>query len=90
MASAVPVLATRAGQICEVIEHQRSGFLVSRNNVSEAVEHILYLKNNPARAREIGLAGRAEIERYYNWQRAAAETEKIFLSLVNGKKGHTQ
>jgi glycosyltransferase involved in cell wall biosynthesis len=81
MACGLPVIATRAGQISEVIQDKRNGLLVD-NNLDEIIKNILLLKNNRDMASQIGREARATIERYYNWGRVAEETEGILRRLI--------
>ncbi len=85
MACGLPVIATDIGQISDVIKHQRNGILVN-NNIDKIVDNILFLKNNPEKAKQIGCEARKDIENYYNWERVGEETEKILKSLIKGKE----
>ena len=82
MSCGLPVLATDIGQISEAVQNGKDGFLLKDNNIDDAVRHILFLKNNPALAQKMGQEGRKKVEEYYNWARAAEETEKVFRSVI--------
>ena len=81
MASALPIIATRAGQIAEVIQDNQDGILVTSGS-DEIAEKILFLKRNTAKARQMGIMARKKIEEFYNWERVGKETEKILKSLT--------
>lgn len=85
MASGIPVVATKIGQIAEVVKDGQSGFLIEKNDIGDVVEKILFLKNNPKTAKDMGKKGREAVENYYNWQRVGEETEAVFKQLLNGK-----
>ena len=81
MASGLPVIATDAGQIQEVIQDGQNGILVN-NDINAIIEKILFLKNNPHEAHQMGTQARKAIEDYYNWERVGKETEKIMMELI--------
>ena len=83
MACGLPVIATDSGQISEVIKDRRNGILVN-NDLDKIIDSILFLKNNPEKAKQIGLEARKDIENYYNWERVGEETEKILKNLIYG------
>ena len=82
MASALPVVATRAGQIAEIIQNNQDGVLVG-SDTDEIAEKILFLKRNPENARRMGLMARKKIEEFYNWERVGKETGTILQSLLS-------
>jgi phosphatidylinositol alpha-1,6-mannosyltransferase len=75
--SGLPVVAGRSGGVPEVVRHGETGLLVEPESVEETAEAIRTLLRDPARARALGAAGRREIERYYNWDRATADLVAI-------------
>ena len=46
MACGLPVIATKLGQISEVIKNKMNGILVNDNDIDEIIENILFLKNS--------------------------------------------
>ena len=83
MASGLPVVATNAGQICQVLKHKDNGLLVSaENDIDEIIRNILFLKNNPEAANTMGRNARKSIKDYYNWERVASESEKVLQSVL--------
>lgn len=67
MAAGLPVVATRAGGIPEIVEHGRTGLLVSRNDPKAMAESIMALLDDPDQRRAMGRAGRARVESYFTW-----------------------
>ena len=63
MSVARPVIATRVGGLSEVVEPGRTGFLISPDRPSELGHALVNLARDPARAEELGLAGRARQRR---------------------------
>jgi glycosyltransferase involved in cell wall biosynthesis len=76
MASGIPVIGTNVGQIKHVIEEQRNGLLTD-NAIDDLTEKIVFLKDNPDAAREMGLRGREAVLGKYNWDKVVLQTEAI-------------
>ena len=66
MSVARPVIATRVGGLPEVVEPGRTGFLISPDRPSELAHALVNLARDPARAEELGLAGRARQRRAFS------------------------
>lgn len=72
MACAVPVVATRAGGLPEVVEDGVTGILVAREDPEGLASAIASLLRAPAVRRAMGTAGRRRVERLFSWNRVAA------------------
>jgi glycosyltransferase involved in cell wall biosynthesis len=66
MSVARPVIATRVGGLPEVVEPSRTGLLISPDRPSELAHALVNLARDPARAEELGLAGRARQRRAFS------------------------
>jgi glycosyltransferase involved in cell wall biosynthesis len=66
MSVARPVVATRVGGLPEVVENGRTGFLIPPDRPSELAHALVNLARDPARAEELGLAGRARQRRAFS------------------------
>jgi glycosyltransferase involved in cell wall biosynthesis len=75
MASATPLITTTAGGIGAVVENGRTGVIVPERDAGAIASAMRNLLENPARAREIGVAARAEVERSFGWNRVAERFE---------------
>ncbi len=62
MATGLPVVATRVGGVPEIVQHRRTGFLVSEDDSDALTNAIIELVRNPNRAREMGARARAYVE----------------------------
>ena len=80
-ACGVPIAATRAGGIPEVVEHEATGLLVSPRSPEALADAILELLENPARARRLAAEGRRRLPRF-GLTRMAADMEKIYDSIA--------
>ncbi len=76
-ASGLPVIAGRSGGIPEMVRDGETGLLVDPERVSPLVEAIGALVDDTARAKQLGAAGRAAVEKYFNWDRAVAELRDV-------------
>lgn len=70
MAAGLPVVATRSGGIPGIVQHERTGLLVSRNDPQAMADAIVALLDDPDRRRALGRAGRARVESLFTWDHA--------------------
>jgi len=78
MASATPLITTRAGGIGSVIEDGRTGLLVAERSPHAIAAAVRSLVENPALAKAIGIAARAEVQRTFGWARTAERFEAAY------------
>ncbi len=86
-ASGLPIVATDVGGNRDVVKDGISGFLVPPKNpetLASAMRHLMTLPKD--RRQEMGLAGRALVEKEYSLERIVDQWEGIYLSLLR-KKG---
>jgi glycosyltransferase involved in cell wall biosynthesis len=88
MASAIPVVASRAAGLSEVVGHEETGLLVKRGNVAELAHSILRLLKDENLRRSMGRAGRERALRNFTWDRIAGDTARQYEQLLApGKEG---
>ncbi len=58
-----PVIGGNVGGISKQIDHGENGFLVS--SPEEAAEHLVFLLNNPEKAKEMGAAGKDKVRKNF-------------------------
>ncbi|MBI4377008.1 MAG: glycosyltransferase [Elusimicrobia bacterium] len=80
-ACGVPIAATTAGGIPEVIEHERSGLLASPRQPEALAANIVRLAEDPGLARRLAAAARADLGRF-SLSRMAEAVENIYGELV--------
>lgn len=68
-----PVVVGDSGGAREALVDGETGILVDGTRVEEVAAAVADLLADPARADEMGRAGRVRVERHYTWPRAAAE-----------------
>jgi glycosyltransferase involved in cell wall biosynthesis len=66
MSVARPVIASRIGGVPEAVEDGKTGLLVPPDRPSEVVAALIALARDPARAKELGCAGRARQQRSFS------------------------
>jgi len=72
MACGLPVVATRAGGIREIVEHGKTGFLVDPVHVqSEMRSHILTLLQDDRLRQQMGRDSRERVESHFTWEHSA-------------------
>ena len=77
MACGRPVVGSDCGQVAEIVQHGRDGFLF--DNTAEGLRGSLLLAyEGRAHLGQMGQAGRLKVERHYNWQKIAELTLEIF------------
>ncbi|QHW33398.1 glycosyltransferase family 4 protein [Paenibacillus rhizovicinus] len=72
MACGLPVVATRAGGMKEIIDHGVTGYMVDPEHVvAEMRSRLLELLCNDQLRREMGLQSRQRVEQHFTWQHSA-------------------
>jgi colanic acid/amylovoran biosynthesis glycosyltransferase len=83
MAMGLPVVSTQHSGIPELVENGISGFLVPERDVNALVEKLSYLIEHPEIWFEMGKAGRAYVEEYYNIDKLNDRLVEIYQQLLN-------
>jgi glycosyltransferase involved in cell wall biosynthesis len=82
MARGLPVVATRVGGNPEVVVDGETGFLVPAQSPSDLAAAILRVHRDPARGRQMGLAGRRRVELNFEVGRMVAAYETLYADLL--------
>lgn len=82
MAAARPVVAYRFGAPAETVVHGETGLLVDEGDVAGLARALVALLRDPARARAMGVAGRARVRALYTEQARAEAVEAFLLGLL--------
>jgi phosphatidylinositol alpha-1,6-mannosyltransferase len=82
MASATPVVVTTAGGLAQAVADGQTGRVVPERDSNALAAAISGLLDQPDRARALGLAARARVERDFSWARVAARFEAIYDDAV--------
>jgi colanic acid/amylovoran biosynthesis glycosyltransferase len=81
-ATGLPIIGSRVGGIPECILDGRTGFLVPERDEHALAQRITELLDDPAKRHQMGLAGRALVERQFDIQRQTAALESLYDSLL--------
>ncbi len=77
MAAGKAVIASRVGQIAEIINDGENGILCEPDNTSQMVQKLSELLNSPSRRIEIGEKARRTIEAEHTWEIKAKQWEEL-------------
>jgi glycosyltransferase involved in cell wall biosynthesis len=84
MAAGLPVVATNAGGIPEIVQNGRTGFLAAQDKADELSSAIVTLVQNPGVAKEMGARGRAYVEKTHSVHQLSAHLHDLYaLALGN-------
>ncbi|AFY78752.1 glycosyltransferase [Pleurocapsa sp. PCC 7327] len=86
MAMGLPVISTFHAGIPELVEDGISGFLVSECDVDATAEKLGYLIEHPEVWSEMGRAGRAHVEKYFDTHALNNELVKIYQQLLSSEE----
>ncbi len=81
MASCLPVIATKVGAVPEIIENDKSGFVIRPRDVDDLTKKIILLIENPEKRFEMGRIGRQIVEKKFDINKNIAKIEKIYKRL---------
>lgn len=82
MACEVPVVATRAGGIGEVIQHGVQGFLCGIDEWEELEDYCLQLLQNPELHQQMSKSAREQVVKHFSMKRMVKELEDIYLQVL--------
>ena len=68
MASGLPVCATRAGGLQDIIVHEKTGLLFDRGNAASLAEGLRKMLEDDTLRRTMGMAGRSRVVDNYRWE----------------------
>lgn len=83
MASGIPVIGSHFPLWRVLIEDNRVGVCVDPNNPQSIAAAILYLKNNPDMAQEMGAVGKRLVREKYNWDIEAQKLIVFYQKLMD-------
>ena len=86
MACELPVVATKAGGLMEVVDDGKTGILVKYGEVSQLSTAITRLLQNPSEAREMGRQGRIKVQEMFTWLSVAKRIEDAYDTLPNRRE----
>lgn len=85
MASGVPVVASRIGQICEFVDEDVDGLLVDAGDVAQLADALCVLVENPEQRKLLGEKGRAKAVQHFDWSNVL---RRILATVTVPDQGH--
>ena len=82
MAMKVPVIASRIGGLEEIVEHEKTGLLVTPADADALAEAIRKLADNPEMSRRMGAAGRRKVEEKFSIESTIRRTEALYRECI--------
>jgi glycosyltransferase involved in cell wall biosynthesis len=89
LASATPVIASRAGGLPDVIEDGVHGLLVPERDAAAIAEAIRHLMAHGETGRRIGRTARIHVSEHFGWARTAAMVEQAYDRALSGSVGRS-
>jgi glycosyltransferase involved in cell wall biosynthesis len=83
MGCELPVVATDAGGLVEVVKDGISGLIVPKADEKALAEAIIKLLDNPDKALTMGKAGREVVEKEFTWDKTAEKFLNLFKKHLN-------
>jgi phosphatidylinositol alpha-1,6-mannosyltransferase len=84
--SELPVVAGDSGGVRSAVRDGETGIVIDPVDADKWADTILSLLHDETRRNELGRAGRAAVESYYNWERVARDTRDFTLSVTRDKR----
>jgi glycosyltransferase involved in cell wall biosynthesis len=86
MAMALPVVAARFGQVSEVIEHERTGWLYRPGDAFELAGLIGRLAPERELRRTVGIAARERVMQEYTWRHNARRVVAVAEDIIAARR----
>jgi glycosyltransferase involved in cell wall biosynthesis len=86
MATGLPVITTRVGGIPEIVEHERSGFLVAPGDEVAVARSLRELAGSPELRGRMGESGRRIVEARFDAARTTARLLDLLEALARGAR----
>jgi glycosyltransferase involved in cell wall biosynthesis len=87
MAAGRPTVAASLGQIAEVVDHGRDGWLYEPGNAQSLAQGIDTILYNPTLGADMGAAARAKVLANHTWRNVALQVIDLARSLIAAKTG---
>lgn len=82
MAAGCAIVASKDGQISEVIQDGQTGILVEPGEVNDLSRALISLINNPIQRKRLGLNARQQAVQHHSWEKYIERLEAVYLSAI--------
>jgi len=86
MACELPIVATNADGFVEIMEDNKTGFLVERKNVEEIELALENLLEDYKKRKEFGKNGREQVKEKYDWNKNVNYMKNIYIQIKNNQE----
>jgi glycosyltransferase involved in cell wall biosynthesis len=88
MAAGRPIIASRIGQLCHVIQDGRNGLLYEAGDSTELANHLMQLYYQPALRSQLGVTARATVLQNHTWQHVVQKLLRLPRQTVQHRQIH--
>ncbi len=85
MAMGVPVVCSDVDGFKEVVEDNKTGFIVKRDNLEQAKDALIELLLNTDLCKRFGKNGKQRVQDLYNWEDNVHTMEEVYFNVLEGK-----
>jgi glycosyltransferase involved in cell wall biosynthesis len=85
MAAAKPVIATRVGGIPELVQHDKTGYLINPGDVSQLAQFLDHLLSNPELAANMGRQGLEHVKNNFSKRKMLERIMAIYDEITHEK-----
>jgi glycosyltransferase involved in cell wall biosynthesis len=78
-----PVIVSNVGGLPEVVENEKTGFIIEKENPSVLAEVLSILVNDNKMRSEIGRNGRKKVLREYDWENSLNKMITVYDSIIS-------
>lgn len=86
MACSTPVVASNIPGVNNVMDPDKSGFIVEPRDTEALAAALVKILKDPGMARKMGIRGRQLLEEKYNWKTIGDKIEAIYKAVIERKK----
>ena len=86
MAAGKAIVASRAGQIAEVIRHGHNGLFVEPGDVADLSQTMLKMLKDPAERARLGQNARCQAVKQHSWDQYIGRLEEIYWSVLSSDR----
>lgn len=83
-AAGLPVVVSDVGGLPEVIQHERTGLVVRREDPVALANALARLIENRSERERFGQAGRQRVEQIYNWEKNVSRMIRVYENVLLG------
>ena len=86
LAQGLPVISTQHSGIPELVQNEKSGFLVPEHDIQALADKLEYLIEHPQRWSDMGMAGRKHVAQRYDINKLNDSLVQLYQLLLDGRE----